>query len=94
MVRHLVMYKLTDKSNEKKLCEMFGTMKANIDILKEVSANIDYLKEGRSFDVILDIVVESKEDLITYKNHPYHAEIVKPFVHSIIEKSVCVDYEF
>lgn len=94
MIRHLVMYKLTDKSNDEKLVEMFGTMKAKIDILKEVSANIDYLKEDRSFDVVLDVVVESKEDLVLYKNHPYHAEIVKPFVHSIVEKSVCVDYEY
>ncbi|MFI3325694.1 MAG: Dabb family protein [Clostridia bacterium] len=94
MVRHLVMYKVKDKANIQKMVENFNSMKGEIAVLKDVNAHQDFLKSERSFDVILDITVESLADLEAYKAHPYHAEKIKPFVHSIIENSVSVDYEF
>lgn len=96
MIKHIVFYKLTNYSekNCNELIEKFNSMDGKIEILKEVSAHADYLRSERSFDVVLEIIVDSKEDLDAYKKDLYHHEIVRPYVHSVISASASVDYEF
>ncbi|MBQ9544534.1 MAG: Dabb family protein [Clostridia bacterium] len=96
MIKHTVMYKLKDSSPEacEKAKEMLMSMSGKVEQLKSIYVGIDTLRSERSFDLILDCVFEDLEGLRSYKSHPYHASTVKPYMHSVFEKSVSVDSEF
>ena len=54
MIKHIVMYRLKDRSedNKKALCDKFSSMKGKIDTLVDVTAGADFLGSERSFDVV------------------------------------------
>lgn len=96
MIKHIVCYKLKDSSNEgkKKVYDNFMRMKENIDLFVELNVGLDFLKSERSYDVVLEIVFENIEKMNEYQKHPYHVNIVKPFMKEARISSVSVDYEF
>ncbi len=95
MIKHIVMYKLKNPSmdNCKAMVEKFMSMQGKIDILKSVQAGSDFVKSARSFDVCLECVFETREDMEAYQVHPVHIP-VKEFVSGLVKKSHSVDYEF
>lgn len=95
MFRHIVLYKLKDRSEEskKKLHDLFLTMDGKIPYIREMNVGCDVLKLDRSFDVSLSILFDSKEDFLAYKEYPYHKNEVVPYVHSVVEQAVSVDSE-
>ena len=97
MVKHVLFVKLKDNSPEQcqKLKEMFLSMKDEIDFVRDVQVGIDFLHSERSYDVVLELVVDDREALQAYQVHPYHADVVKPYVLSVNEgMNRVVDYEF
>ncbi len=95
MVKHVVCFKLTDNSeaNCLKTQEILLSMRGNVPTAKSVDANIDKLHSARSFDIILEVVVEDWDKLDEYQNDTYHCEVVKKHMHAVAEKSVALDYE-
>lgn len=95
MIKHIVMYKLKNptEQNCKAMVDKFMSMQGKIDILKSVAAGYDFLKSARSFDVVLECVFDSKEDMQAYQVHPVHIP-VKEFVQTLVEKAHSVDYEY
>ena len=95
MIKHIVMYKLKNPSIEncKAMVDKFMSMEGKIDILKSVQAGFDILKRERSFDVCLECVFDSRQDMELYQSHPVHIP-VKEFVGGLVEKAHSVDYEF
>lgn len=95
MIKHIVMYKLKSPTNENKqaMVDKFLSMQGKIDVLKSVTAGYDFLQSARSFDVVLECVFESAEDMAAYQVHPVHIP-VKEFVGGLVEKAHSVDYEF
>lgn len=93
MFRHIVLYKLKDRSeaSAKALYERFLTMEGKIPYIKEISVGCDTMHLDRSFDVSLSIIFDSKEDFLAYKEYPYHRDEIVPYVHSVIEQAVSVD---
>lgn len=96
MIKHIVCYKLKDSSIEgkKKVYDNFMRMKENIDLFVELNVGLDFLESERSYDVVLEIVFENLEKMNEYQKHPYHVNIVKPFMKEARISSVSVDYEF
>lgn len=96
MVKHVLFVKLKDNSPEscQKLKDLFLTMKQEISFIRELTVGIDFLHSERSYDVVLELVVDSPEALQAYQVHPYHADVVKPYVTSVhTGKNLVVDYE-
>lgn len=95
MIKHIVMYKLKDASEQncKAMVDKFMSMQGKIDVLKFVRSGYDIVKSSRSFDVVLECEFESKEDMDAYQEHPVHIP-VKQFVGGLVEKAHSVDYEF
>lgn len=95
MIKHLVMYKLKDNSeeNRKALVEKFYTMKGKIDLLVDLNAGFDIVGSQRAYDVALECVFKTKEDLDAYAVHPLHLP-VKEYVHSVISEAHSVDFVF
>lgn len=94
MIKHVVCYKFKE---EEKGClqeakELFCGMKEHIAGIISVEAHIDEAHTERSFDLILELYVNSFNDLKGYKESAYHINVVKPYMHSKFEKSVSIDY--
>ncbi len=93
MIKHIVFYKLKDYSKEncEALRDMFLSMDGKISQIVSVNSYIDFLRSERSFDVALEVVFESPETMAEYQKDPYHVDVVKKYVHSVVTQSVAVD---
>ncbi len=97
MVKHVLMVKLKDNSPAacQKLKELFLSMKEEIGFVREIQVGIDYLHSERSYDVVLELVVDDRAALEAYQAYPYHANVVKPYVAAVKDgMNYVVDYEF
>ena len=94
MFRHIVLYRLKDRSEKAKqaLKDKFLTLRGNVPQIRNLEAGTDCLFSGRSYDVALVITFDNKEDLAAYKAHPFHVGVAE-YVHSVMESSVSCDFE-
>ena len=93
MIKHIVCFKLKDNSPEQceKAKEVLLSMKGNVPMIKDIEVGIDFLHSARSYDVILQVILEEGE-LDNYQNDPYHCDVVKKHMHAVRESSIAVDY--
>lgn len=94
MFRHIVLYRLKDRSEEAKeaLKERFLTLRGNVPQIRAIEVGTDVLYSGRSFDVALIVTFDGKQALAEYKAHPFHVA-VSDYVHGVAEASVSCDFE-
>ncbi|MDD4290751.1 MAG: Dabb family protein [Clostridia bacterium] len=94
MVKHVVLYKLIDGSEEgrKKVVDTLTSMRGKIDELVRIEAGSDFLNSDRSFDVALVCCFKDRDALRIYQTHPVHLP-VKAFMKGAVERSVSVDFE-
>lgn len=95
MIKHIVCFKLKDNSSEQcqKAKEVLLSMKDNVPQIRDIEVGVDFLGSERSYDIILQVVLESAAELENYHNDPYHCSVVKTHMHAVREASVAVDYE-
>ena len=93
MIKHIVCFKLKDPSHAEKAKEILLSMKGRVPQIIDIEAGTDLLHSERSYDVILQVTLDSMEALEEYQKDPYHCSAVKPFMHAERESSVAVDYE-
>lgn len=95
MVKHIVCFKLKDNSLENclKTKEVLMSMKGNVENLVDIKVGIDYLHSERSYDIILETIFNTKEDVQKYQSDPYHCNVVKKHMHAVREASIAIDYE-
>lgn len=95
MIKHIVCFKLKDNSYENclKAKEVLLSMKGNVPLLRGITVGIDFLHSERSYDVILEVLLDSKEALDLYQVDPYHVSVVKKHMHAVREASIAIDYE-
>lgn len=96
MIKHVVCYKLKDNSVKKReeVKNMLLSMKGKVGHFVDINVGIDFLGSERSYDIVLEMVFDSIDDLKKYKNHEYHVNVVKKYMHNAFSSSVSVDYEF
>jgi hypothetical protein len=73
--------------------DKFYELEKKLDIIKTCQVGLDELHADRSYDLILIIDFESREDWAIYNTHPEHVK-VKKFIHENREKSVSVDFTY
>ncbi len=95
MIKHVVCFKLKDNSgdNVEKAVNVLYSMITKVPSIWGIEIGQDLLGSPRSYDIILQVVVESMEKLEEYQNDPYHVNVVKKYMHSVVESSVSVDYD-
>ena len=93
MVKHIVCFKLNQGEDINKAKEVLLSMKGNVPLLKGLKVNVDELRTSRSFDIILETLFDSFEDLDHYQKDEYHCNVVKTHMHAVCEKSVALDYQ-
>jgi len=95
MMRHIVCFKLQDPSEEncRKAKEVLLSMKENVPQVREISVGVDFLHSARSYDLILQVDLDGREELEPYQNDPYHVGVVKKHMHAVAAASVAIDYD-
>lgn len=94
MIKHIVCFKLLDNSDEAKAKakEVLMSMEGNVPTLRSIEVGTDFLGSARSYDVILQVVLDSKDALEEYQQDKYHCEVVKEYMHKHTASSVAIDY--
>ena len=95
MIKHIVCFKLADNSKEKceKAAEVLRSMEGKVELIRDIEVGIDFLHSQRSYDVILQVVLDNEDALNLYQKDEYHCSVVKKYMHSVVETSVAVDYQ-
>lgn len=95
MIKHVVCFKLADNTthNCAQAKQVLESMKGKVPTAKEIVVNMDELKSPRSFDIMLEVLVDSWEALEVYQNDPYHCNIVKKHMQAVSQQSISLDFE-
>ena len=94
MIKHIVCFKLLDPTEENcsKAREVLLSMKGNVPLIRDIEVGVDFLHSSRSYDVILQVVLDDEKAREDYQNDPYHVDIVKKHMHTVRKSSVAIDY--
>ena len=95
MIKHVVCFKLADSNahNCAQAKQVLESMKGKVPTAKEISVHIDELKSPRSFDIMLEVLVDNWEALEEYQNDLYHCNIVKKHMRAVSQQSISLDFE-
>ena len=91
MIKHIVLFKVNDKSQIEKAKELILGLKKDIpEIIDiEVFSDIGYDKSANDFGLITTL--KDKNDLDIYAKHPKHLEVIK-FIKTIAIQRNAIDY--
>lgn len=95
MIRHIVCFKLKDNSPEEceKAANILKSMEGNVELIREIEVGVDFLHSHRSYDVILQVVLDDAKALENYQKDDYHCSVVKEHMHKVTQTSVSMDYQ-
>ncbi|MGM9805593.1 MAG: Dabb family protein [Candidatus Aphodosoma sp.] len=94
MVKHIVCFKLAEPT-EKLVGETLSVLRSMVGKVPsavDIQAHADELHSSRSYDIILEVVVDSWDALDVYQNDPYHCNIVKKHMHAVASSSIALDF--
>lgn len=92
MIKHIVCFKLKDGESAQKAKEVLLSMTGKVPTAKAISVGVDELHSARSFDIILEVLLDDFKALEEYQVDPYHCEVVKKHMHAVAEKSIALDF--
>ena len=95
MIKHIVCFKLKDNAPAEceKAAAVLRSMEGNVPLLRGIEVGCDFLHSPRSYDVILQVLLDDAAALEAYQQDPYHCDVVKKHMHAVRESSVAIDYE-
>ena len=95
MIKHIVCFKIKEEYKNRILeaKKTLLSMKENVPTVLDINVGIDLLHSERSYDLILEVILNSKEDLELYQKDEYHCNVVKTLMHKIRSASIAIDYE-
>ncbi len=95
MIKHTVCFKLKDNSPEEcnKAAQILRSMDGNVELLRGIEVGVDFLHSPRSYDIILQVLLDDEKALEEYQNDEYHCSVVKKHMHSVAENSVAIDFK-
>ena len=95
MIKHIVCFKLHDSPDEQKKAakDILLSMTGKVPQIISIEVGTDFLGSPRSYDVILQVTLESREALDAYQADEYHCSVVKTYMHEHAVGSVALDYD-
>ena len=93
MIKHIVCFKLKQGESVAKAKEVLLSMQGNVPMLRGIEVGVDKLHSARSYDVILQVVLDDMQALEEYQKDAYHCDVVKKHMHAVVETSVAIDYD-
>ena len=94
MIRHIVLFKLKDRSPEsvERTASILRAMEGQIPELKSIEVGKDVMHSDRSYDIALVTTFDSLETLAAYNVHPEHQKVIAHMA-EVRESSISLDYE-
>ncbi len=98
MIRHIVSWTLSATDPAQRLADAEG-IRERLEGLRGVlsaeliEVGIDLGETEGNWDVVLNSVFASRDDLAAYQAHPQHVDAAG-FIKSVVSGRSCVDYEF
>jgi len=94
MVKHVVLFrfKAESKNQIEKAKEVLLSMQGNVPTANQITVYLDELKTARSYDIMLEVIVDNFTTLEEYQADPYHCGVVKEFMQTHSESSVTMDF--
>ena len=96
MIRHIVLFRFNPSASAKDRAALIDALKGlkdKIELVKELEIGTDVGGKPNSYDIALNSVFETFDDVEEYAIHPDHVEVVTT-VRRLCESSVKVDFEF
>lgn len=93
MIKHIVCFKLKEGESKEKAKEVLLSMKGNVPLIRDIEVGVDLLGSERSYDVILQVLLDDMDALSKYQEDQYHVNVVKKHMHRVRESSIAIDYE-
>ena len=100
MVKHIILWKLSDELSDSQKAEVKKEMKESLEGLVgkvpgliELTVNIDRHLPSSTADVMLDSTLASAEALAEYAVHPAHVEVANTKVRPYTVQRSCLDFE-
>lgn len=92
MIKHCIMIKLKDNSEENKnlVKQKLLSMDGKVKMISKLEVLTDFLSSERSYDVLLSNELCDEQALDDYQNDEYHCEI-KKFVKEVALSVIAVD---
>ncbi len=79
-------------ANMAKMADMLKALKGVVPGLLELSCGTDFNRSGAAYDFALYTLLESREALALYQDHPEHVK-VRDFVGKVASARAVVDYD-
>lgn len=93
MIKHIVCFKLKESESVDKAIDVLKSMEGKVPSALKIEVGKDFLHSARSYDIILQVTINSREDLDVYQKDEYHCSVVKKHMHAVVQSSVAVDYD-
>lgn len=99
MIKHIVIWKLKNKTEPLDQCEdalaikdALENLDGKIPGLKHIEVGFDYSKKETAGDIVLVTEFDSRDALAAYQNHPAHVEVGKTVRPRTFDRRM-IDYE-
>ena len=93
MIKHIVCFKLKEGESVDKAVEVLKSMEGKVPSALKIEVGKDFLHSARSYDIILQVTINSREELDVYQKDEYHCSVFKKHMHAVVQSSVAVDYD-
>ena len=93
MVKHIVMFKLEEKShgNMEHAVSTLRGLDRKIEALKFLEVGVDFSKSERSYDIVITTHFDDQEGLAAYAGHPSHLPVIVT-MRELSSSSIVIDY--
>lgn len=96
MIKHIVLFKFKNSADKTEqmlsIKNELEKLTAVIPELREIHIGLN-VNSAEKWDMSLEAIVDTMQDLDIYANHPVHQQIVKNRIAPIKEERACVDYQ-
>ena len=95
MVQHTVCFKLADSSDASKeeVRRLLLSMEGKVPSARSISVGVDRLCSERSYDILLQVLVDDWDALEVYQADPYHCGTVKAYLRDHAVSTIALDCE-
>ncbi|MBS1256780.1 MAG: hypothetical protein MAG581_02607 [Deltaproteobacteria bacterium] len=93
MVKHIVMFKLKEKTSENMdhAVSTLRSLEGKVESLRYIEVGVDFKESERSYDFVLTTHFDDKEGLTAYAEHPNHLPVLET-MRNLCSGSIVVDY--
>ena len=93
MIKHVVCHKYKDKAEAEKIAPMLNSLMGVVPSLRSMETGIDFMDSKRAYHLVFIATFDDRAGLDAYAVDPAHMK-VKEYIHSVLESSVSVDFEY